>query len=60
MTICFKKFRFALGFDIFITHITLVIHSPETFFKLSFYKMNIKTNFLEDYVNFVDATKETK
>ena len=30
----------------------------EFFFKLSLYKMNIKTNLLEEYVNFFDSAKK--
>ena len=49
---------FAVGLDIFKTHITIVIHLTRIFFKLSLYKMNIETNLLEDHVNFVDSTKK--
>ena len=47
-------FLFALGFGIFITHITIVIHLNIFFC----HKMNIKTNLLEEYINLVEKTKK--
>ena len=54
----FKMTLFAVGFDIFKTHITIVIHLTRVIFKLSLYEMNNKTNLLEDYVNFDHSTKK--
>ena len=51
-------FRFALGFDIVITHITIVIHLTGVFSKLSLYKTNNETNLLDENVNFHDSTKK--
>ena len=45
---------FTFLFNIFQTYVTIISHflQPDT------YKMNSKTNLLEDYVNFVDNTKK--
>ena len=58
VNIRFKMFSFALEFDIFITHISIVIHLTRIFFKSSLYKMNTKTNLLAEYVSFLDSTKQ--
>ena len=45
---------FTFLFNISCTNITLVSH----LLQLNTYKMNIKTNLLEEYVDFVDNTKK--
>ena len=54
MCVSFKMFIFALGFDKLVTDITKIFHLIRIFCP----KMNIKTNLLEEYVNFVDTTKK--
>ena len=53
------KFRFQMRMFTFLlnisqTNITIITH----LLQLNTYKMNIKTNLLEEYVNFVDNTKK--
>ena len=50
----FQMRMFSFLFDIFETYITVISH----LLQLNTYKMNIKTNLLEEYVNFVDSTKK--
>ena len=55
----FMRFRFQMRnftflFNIPLTNITIITH----LLQLNTYKLNFKTNLLEDNVNFVDNTKK--